>query len=189
MKNLKTTILFIQGGGKGAYDADGKLVSYLRDTLGEEYEIIYPKMPGEDDPDYEAYKTKIEQELEKTDSDVILAGHSLGACFILKYLAENKTDKNIQGIFLAATPFWGEGGWQYEGFSIDNELAAKITADIPLFFYHSTDDETVPFSHLSLYEKVFPHTRFRSFAEGGHQLGNDLSEMAKDIRTLHQRND
>jgi len=32
-------------------------------ALGEKYEIIYPKMPGENDPDYEAYKAKIEQEL------------------------------------------------------------------------------------------------------------------------------
>jgi len=179
----KATIFFIQGGGKGAYNADKRLVSYLLNALGENYEIVYPKMPDEDDPDYEAYKVKIEQALKKIDSDLILVGHSVGGCILLKYITENKIDKNILGIFLASTPFWGEGGWQFEGFSLDNKLASKITANIPMFFYHSTNDETVPFSHLSLYKEKFPHAKFRKIVERGHQLGNDLSEMVKDITT------
>lgn len=184
MNELLTTILFIQGGGKGAYDADKKLVSYLQDALAKKYDIVYPKMPGEDEPNYEAYKTKIEQELKGIERDVILVGHSLGACFILKYLTENKIDKTIKGLFLASTPYWGKGGWQYEGFSLDNELASKITANIPTFFYQSTDDEIVPFAHLGLYEKLFPHAKFKKIEGGGHQLGNDLSEMVIDITAL-----
>jgi predicted alpha/beta hydrolase family esterase len=180
----RATIFFVQGGGKNAYSADKKLVSYLEKALGEKYEIIYPNMPGEDDPNYEAYKATIEKELKRIDSDLMLVGHSLGACFLLKYLTETNIEKNIVGIFLAATPFWGEGGWQFEGFSLDNELAATITAGIPIFFYHSTDDEIVPFTHFSLYKEKFPHAKFREIAKRGHQLENDLSEMVDDITTL-----
>jgi predicted alpha/beta hydrolase family esterase len=54
----------------------------------------------------------------------------------------------------------------------------------PLFFYHSTDDTTVPFSHLSLYEKKFPHATFRQIVGRGHQLNNDLSEVAADMKAL-----
>jgi len=180
----RATIFFVQGGSKGAYDADKKLVSYLQNALDETYEIVYPKMPGEDDPDYEAYKAKIEKELKGVDGGLILVGHSLGACFLLKYLTGKEIDKNIIGIFLASTPFWGEGGWQYEGFSLDNELASKVTTDIPVFFYHGTNDETVPFSHLSLYKEKFPHAEFREIVGRGHQLDNDLSEMVNDIITL-----
>ena len=180
----RPALLFIQGGGKGAYDADKKLVSYLQKALSREYEIIYPRMPDEDDPNYEVYKAKIDKELKRIEGELILVGHSLGACFLLKYLAENDIDKTISGLFLLSTPFWGEGGWQYEGFSLDNQLAAKKTADIPVFFYQGTKDEIVPFSHLSLYRKKFPQATFREITGRGHQLNNDLSPVARDIQQL-----
>jgi len=180
----KATLFFVQGGGEGAYIADKHLVSFLRNGLGTRYKIIYPKMPKESDPDYDIFETKIKQEVEKLEGDFMLAGHSLGACFLLKYLSENKMDKNIVGLFLASTPYWGEGGWQFEGFSVNYKLVAKVTEGVPLFFYHSTTDETVPFSHLSLYKKIFPQAGFREIIRPGHQMENDLSEMVNDIISL-----
>jgi len=38
----KPTILFIQGGGEGAYEVDKKLTLYLQEALGEIYDIQYP---------------------------------------------------------------------------------------------------------------------------------------------------
>jgi hypothetical protein len=142
-------------------------------------------MPAESDPHYENYKAKIDRELKKIDSKVILIGHSLGSCFLLKYLSEEKTDKDIMGVFLIATPFWGDGGWQYEGFSLKNDFASKLPTKIPIFFYHSTDDEIVPFSHLALYAKKLPHSIIRKIDGRGHQLNNDLSEVVEDIRSLN----
>jgi hypothetical protein len=49
---MKQQILFIQGGGDGAYKVDQGLVAYLRSALGAAYELRYPKMPRENDPDY-----------------------------------------------------------------------------------------------------------------------------------------
>lgn len=44
-------ILFIQGGGEGTHDEwDDKLVDSLRRELGDGWDILYPRMPGEDDP-------------------------------------------------------------------------------------------------------------------------------------------
>ena len=180
----KPTILFIQGGGEGAYNADKKLAASLTNRLGKSYSVKYPKMPNENDPQYETFKNKIEEELKEINGKVILVGHSVGSCFILKYFSEKQIDKNIAGIFLIATPFWGKGGWQYEGFTIDNELVSKLTAGIPMYFYHSTEDETVPFSHLAKYEKIFPHAKVRKIVGRGHQLDNDLSEVAMDIKSL-----
>lgn len=46
-------ILFIQGGGAGAYDVwDDKLVESLRRELGGGHEVRYPRMPDEGDPSY-----------------------------------------------------------------------------------------------------------------------------------------
>lgn len=180
----KPVILFIQGGGKGAYQADKKLSSFLKETLKDKYIVNYPRMPYESDPGYKNYKEKIDEELKKTGAEVILAGHSLGGCFLLKYLSEERIDKDIAGIFLIAAPFWGEGGWQYEGFRLKDDFASKLPAKTPVFFYHSTDDEVVPFSHLALYAKKVPRAKIRKIVGGGHQLNNDLSEVVRDIKSL-----
>lgn len=182
----KTDILFIQGGGKGAYEADKKIVDRLRKDLGHKYEIHFPKMPGESDPDYEKYKTRIEKEIDKLNTDLILAGHSLGACFLLKYISENEFEKDISGIFLLSTPFWGPGGWEFEGFNVNNELAAKKVSNSPVFFYHGAQDEIVPFFHITLYEAKFPQAKFRTIAGQGHQFDDDLSEVVRDITTLRR---
>jgi uncharacterized protein len=181
----KAKLLFIQGGGEGAYQEDEKLSQFLQVALKDLYIIDYPRMPEENNPDYEIYKAKIVEELKKIDTKVILVGHSLGSCFLLKYLSEEKTDKDVVGIFLIATPFWGEGGWQYEGFRLKNDFASKLPTKTPIFFYHSTNDEIVPFSHLALYKKKLPHASFRKIEGRGHQLNNDLSEVVKDIRSLN----
>ena len=49
---MKPQILFIQGGGAGAHKEDGLLVAALRRCLGPDYEVRYPAMPRENDPDY-----------------------------------------------------------------------------------------------------------------------------------------
>jgi hypothetical protein len=179
----KQTILFIQGGGEGAYEVDHKLALALTHALEKESKIVYPKMPGENDPDYKRWKAAIEKELEKIAGKVILVGHSVGSFLLLKYLFERKNDKNIVGIFCISTPFVGEGGWQFEGMAIKEESFSK-PLPAPLFFYHSTDDKTVPFSHLALYEKRLPKATIRKIEGRGHQFNNDLSEVVQDIKSL-----
>ena len=180
----KPIILFIQGGGKGAYKEDKKLALFLQDALSEIYDINYPKMPDESNPNYETYKAKIDEELKKMHSKVVLVGHSLGGCFLLKYLSEKKIEIDIAGMFFIATPFWGVNGWQYEGFTLENDFASKLPTKSPIFFYHGTNDEIVPFSHLALYAKKVPHAIIREIVGGGHQLNNDLSGVVQDIKSL-----
>jgi predicted alpha/beta hydrolase family esterase len=179
----KITILFIQGGGEGAYEVDHNLVVNLEEALKGIAEIVYPKMPGENDPDYQRWKAAIDEALAKIDGPVFLVGHSVGSFLLLKYVLETKIDKEIIGLFFIATPFVGDGGWEFE------EMAIKPTLFLtplpaPMFFYHSTDDTTVPFAHLSLYEKKFPGATFYKIVGRGHQLDNDLSEVAADIKRL-----
>jgi uncharacterized protein len=68
-------ILFLQGGGEGAYREDAKLVAYLREALGPAYELLYPKMPAENNPDYKKWKVRISKELAALKRRVILIGH------------------------------------------------------------------------------------------------------------------
>jgi uncharacterized protein len=180
-------ILFIQGAGEGAYEEDKKLAESLKNALGSEYEVRYPAMPNENDAPYEQWKQQIEKELAAMQGSIIVAGHSVGASVIIKWLSEMEVKQPIVGIMLIATPFWGGDGWRYEGYeelALPEGFAAKLPKDASIFLYHCRDDEVVPFKHLALYAKVLPQTTVQELDEGGHQLNNDLSVVAKDIKNL-----
>jgi len=177
-------ILFIQGGaGKEDYEADAKLVTSLREALGEGYTVHYPLLPEESAPDF-GRKKQIEKEISLIKGEIILVGHSLGASMLLQYLSEKEVKKTIAGIFLIATPFWsGNEDW-VQGLKLHENFADKLPEDVPVFLYHCHDDEEVPFGHLRLYSQKIPHALVHEIASGGHQLNNDLSLVAKNIRSL-----
>lgn len=180
-------ILFIQGAGQGAYEEDKRLATSLRQALGPEYIVKYPALPDEDNASYEGWKQQIEKELAALPGAIVLIGHSVGASVVIKCLSQIDGKKPIAGIFLIAAPFWGGDGWRYEGYEaleLPKGFAAKLPKDTPIFLYHCRDDEIVPFDHLRLYAQVLPQAIVREFNEGGHQVNNDLSEVARDIRTL-----
>jgi predicted alpha/beta hydrolase family esterase len=144
-------------------------------------------MPDEDNAPYEQWKQHIEKELAAMQEPIMLIGHSVGASVIMKYLSEMEGKKPIVGIFLIAAPFWGGDGWRYEGYEeleLPQGIAAKLPKDIAIFLYHCRDDEIVPFDHLALYAQVLPQATVRQLDEGGHQLNNDLSAVAKDVKIL-----
>ena len=181
-------VLFIHGAGEGALKEDEKLVASLRDSLGLPYEVYYPAMKNEDDPNYEIWVGQIKEELVTLNDAVVLVGHSVGASILLKFLSETEIKKNVLGIFLIATPFWGgDKGWKYDGYEklvLPSEDSSKLPEDVPVFLYHSRDDEVVPFAHLALYAERFPKATIRELDGRGHQLNNDLSEVANDIKQL-----
>lgn len=184
---MKKQILFIQGAGKGAHKEDKKLTDSLRKELGVDYETHYPTMPNEDDAPYEQWKETIKKELATSDDAIILVGHSVGASHLAKSLTEIEIKKPVEGIFLLEAPFWGGEGWRYEGYEqleLPKDITTKFPKDARIFLYHSRDDETVPFDHLALYARILPQATVRELGEGGHQLNNDLSVVAKDIRSL-----
>lgn len=180
-------VIFIQGAGAGAYEEDKRLADSLRRALGPSYEVHYPAMPNEDDAPYEEWARQIERNLAELQGPIVLAGHSVGASVLLKYLSEATVRKPVAGVFLMANPFWGGDGWRYEGWeelALPRNLAAKLPKGASLFLYHCRDDETVPFDHLALYARALPHATVRELDTGGHQLNNDLSVVAEDIKSL-----
>lgn len=181
---MKKHVLFIQGGGQGAYEVDGKLVTDLQEQLGAAYHVHYPPMPNEDRPQYAAWKEQIRQELAALSGEVILVGHSLGASLLLKYLAEESVTTPLAGLFLLAAPYWGAPDWEVDEYSLSANFAAKLPQPLPVYFYHSRDDEWVPFAHLACYTAKLPRAVAREFDDRGHQFNDDLSEVADDIKSL-----
>lgn len=182
--DIRKQVLFIQGGGDGGYDADAKLVESLQKALGEDYQIIYPQMQTDDvAPDF-GWPKQIGEEIGKLGDDVILAAHSLGASFLLKFLSENKISKKVAGVFLISTPFWsGKEEW-VQGLKLHKDFAGNLPKNSRIFFYHCRDDEEIPFDHLASYRHKLPGATFREIESGGHQLDNDLNWVAKDIKDL-----
>ncbi len=181
---MKRSVLIIHGGGQGAYEEDKKLAASLRELLGAAYDVRYPEMPGADSPEYGAWKEQIARELAALDGEVVLVGHSLGGSILLKYLSEEKEERPVAGIFLVAPPYWGEEDWEVGEYALREDFASKLPKELPIFFYHSRDDEWVPFAHLALYKAKLPQATIREFDGRGHQLDDELSEVALDFKRL-----
>jgi uncharacterized protein len=181
---VKRQVLFVHGGGEGAYDEDKRLAASLREALGAAYEVRCPQMPDEDSPEYGAWRDKIASELADLDGETILVGHSLGASIMLKYVSEEEVAWSVAGLFLVAPPYWGAEEWEIGEYELPQDPASKLPEDLPVFVYHSRDDEVVPFAHLALYAERLPRATIREFDGRGHQFGDDLSEVARDIEEL-----
>jgi predicted alpha/beta hydrolase family esterase len=181
---MKKHVLFVHGGGEEAYEEDRKLAESLRDVLGAAYEVRCPLMPDADSPEYGAWRDRISEVLSAFDGETVLVGHSLGASILLKYLSEVAVEKPVAGLFLVAPPFWGAEDWEVGEYELPPDFAAKLPEDLPVFIYHSRDDEVVPFAHLALHAEKLPRSTVREFDGRGHQFDDDLSEVARDIQEL-----
>ncbi|SDC16398.1 hypothetical protein SAMN04487894_101493 [Niabella drilacis] len=166
------------------------MVGSLQAALGTGYQVHYPQMVADETtPDFAPqWLHQIGKQIAAAKDGFILAGHSLGASLLLKYLSENTVKTSIAGVFLVAPPFWnGDADW-VQPLKLQKGFAAQLPGNIPLFFYQCRDDEVVPFDHFTRYRQQLPRAVFRELASGGHQLNDDLSVVAADIkqRTMYK---
>jgi predicted alpha/beta hydrolase family esterase len=181
---MKTDVLFVQGGGKNAHEEDQKLAASLQAALGSDYDVQFPRMPKESNPEYLSWKTEIGRRLDRLRGEPLLVGHSVGGAMLLKYLSETKVDGPVAGLFLLAAPFIGaDEKWQDDAAQIDFSNISEMPRT---FLYHCHDDEIVPFSHLALYCGKVPSAKVRAFRNGGHQFRNRMAEIALDIKNLKE---
>ena len=151
-------VLFVQGGGEGVHDEwDSRIPESLERELGPDYAVRYPRMPHEADPKYAAWKTTLKRQV---------------------------GELTFGGIFLIAAPFVGDGGWHSEDIEPLSDLGAKLPEQAPIYLYHGSKDKTAPFEHVYLYAKAIPQAVVRQLSGRDHQLNNDMSEVAADIRRL-----
>ena len=179
-------VLFIQGAGM-MHDPEGsgRLAAYLARELSADYRVIAPEMPDADNPHYQPWRDRIEQELEATGQEVILVGHSLGGSVLLKYLAEGSYRKPVPGLFLVSVPNWGPDGWGYDEFAAPNDVGSRLPAS-RIFLYHSRDDPEVPFAHLGYYQERLPQATARPVDGSEHSFVAGLPMLVDDIKRLRR---
>lgn len=163
--------------------------SALGERLGEEYQVIAPRMPNSLNAQYPEWKLWFEKILPLLNEEIILVGHSLGGTFLAKYLSTEKVAKKIRGIFLVAPPY-DESGTDREpreylgDFLPPKDLSLLQKQAEEIFLYHSQDDGIVPFSSLSDYKQALPQAKAREFSDRGHFLQEDFPELTQDILSL-----
>jgi len=119
---MSTCVLFIQGGGKGAHAEDTFLADSLKRALGPDYDVRYPRMPGESNPGVELWGQEISSELSKISGKVILVAHSVGGSILLQYLSDEKIGDSIGGLFVLAA----RRGTIINGTSMTSSYRAKL---------------------------------------------------------------
>lgn len=183
-------LLFIQGAGAGAHaEWDVHLVASLRRELGPSYDVHYPRMPEEADPRMAAWRPVFERELASLRPGAVIVGHSVGGTMLIHYLADATPVPSLDAIVLIAAPFLGAGGWTSEEIAPRADLAERLPAAVPILLFHGEADTEVPVAHVERYAAAIPRARVRRLAGRDHQLNNDLSEVAHDIREMASRRD
>ncbi|MGE3194419.1 MAG: alpha/beta hydrolase [Microbacteriaceae bacterium] len=168
-----TNVVFIQGGGDGAHAEDAELVASLSRELG--FQVAYPLMPDEGDPDEAAWLPAISAAIESAD---IVVGHSIGGYLLLAQLAL-ECPPSIRTVAIIAAPFpGGDPDWTFDGFDLPEGLE---DLEPEVFLYASEDDDVVPFAHRDLWAGAMPGAKVRT-TTGGHQLGDDLTAVALDLQ-------
>jgi predicted alpha/beta hydrolase family esterase len=181
-------VLFVQGAGEGVHaDWDIHLVESLRHALGPRYNVRYPRMPNEADPTMATWRPVLEHEIAALRPGGIIVGHSVGGTIAIHVLADAASMAALDAIVLIAAPFIGEGGWTSEEIAPRADLAVRLPVAVPVFLYHGEADAIVPVAHVERYAATIPHAHVRRLVGRDHQLNDNLSEVASDIRDLESR--
>ena len=180
---MTTQVLYVQGSGKDVHDQwDNKLVTSLERELGDDFAVSYPRMPNEADVEYSAWKAALLEQFESLEDGAILVGHSVGGTVLIHTLAQQPRTPRLGGIFLISAPFIGEGGWPSDDIRGRTDFSERLPLGMPVFLYHAIDDDIVPVAHVYLYSHAMPRAVVRALEHSNHQLNNDLSLVARDIR-------
>jgi hypothetical protein len=178
-------VLFVQGAGEGVHaEWDIKLVESLRRELGSGYEVRYPSMPNEADPTLASWKPALENEFAALRTGAVVVGHSAGGAMLISILTQSSLTTTLAAIVLIAAPFIGADGWTSDEIAPQSRLGERLPSAVPVFLYHGEKDDIVPVAHVELYARAIPGAHVRRLAGRDHQLNNDLSEVASDIRAL-----
>lgn len=154
----------------------------LENMLGEEYEVYLPEMPNPTYAQYIEWKLWMDKIVDLLGDEIILAGHSLGGSFLVKYLSENTLSKKVKGVFLVSACYDKDtDGNALHSFELPQTFNLQTEN---IFLYHSTDDPVVPFSDMDEFKKKLPNARVRVFEDRKHFNGEEFPELAEDIKSL-----
>lgn len=178
-------VLFVHGGGEGAFVESAKAVESLRAALGEGYAVRCPRMPNEAEPDFETWKNVITGELDDIGDGAILVGHSIGGSVVIRAVVGGSVGRSLACVFVLSAPFWHDDDfWNWKEAQLPADAAERIPDDLPVFLFHGREDEVVPVSHVEMYARALPRATVRRLDGRNHMLNDDLRDVAQEIIRL-----
>lgn len=154
----------------------------LAADLGEDYEVLVPRMPNGSNPKYNEWKIWFERILPVCHKNLILVGHSLGGIFLAKYLAENNAHKKLQKVILVAAPYDATDDESLGDFNLPHDLSRLNNQADQIILIHSRDDVVVPFDHVAKYHAQLPKSQVIEFTNNGHFIQEHFPEIVKIIQ-------
>jgi predicted alpha/beta hydrolase family esterase len=158
---------------------------FLKQSLGQNFDIIKPRMPLQDNAKYNEWKIHFEKYIPYLQDNLILIGQSLGGIFLAKYLSENKFPKKILSTFLIAPPYDNTlpGEDLVGGFTLKSDLSLLEKSSKNLYLMFSKDDETVPISHSKKFQKKLRSANFIIYeSKNGHFRIPEFPEIVEIIK-------
>jgi len=157
----------------------------LLEKLGENYEVLLPRMPNRTNAQYKEWKIWFERIIPFFQKGTILIGHSLGGIFLPKYLSENTIAKTIKAVILVAAPFDdGDSEYSLASFKLPSSLKKFSKKIDKIYLIHSKDDSVVPFKNLEKYQKALPNAKPMIFYNREHFGQGTFPEIVKLIKSL-----
>jgi len=156
----------------------------LQEKLGDDFEVIAPKMPNKWNAKYSEWKIWFDKLVPFLNDNVIFVGHSLGGIFLAKYLSENKFPKIIKATFLVAAPYDAvDSEYTLADFVLLNDLKLFQKQGGRIFLFQSKDDPVVPFADLEKYKKQLPTAECVVFEDRGHFGQEEFPELVEMIKS------
>ncbi len=157
----------------------------LRKELGEEFEVLVPKMPNSTNVRYAEWRIWFERCAAFLQDDVILIGHSLGGIFLAKYLSENDFPHTIKATFLVGAPYEGTSTVEsLKDFALPSSLEKFASQGGAIYIVHSKDDPVVPFEEVEKYQQALPQAQKMIFNTKGHFNQESFPELVAFIQSL-----
>lgn len=181
-------VLFVHCAGlQGPEQGSQNLVAYLQGELGEEYKFSLPKLANPEDPTYEEWRRKLDEECEALGGKkVILIGHSFGASVLLKYVTEHDPKVSIEGLFLLASPYWSaDEDWDHASYQLQKNYQERLSNVRKMYLYHSNQDPVVPYAHFERYVQEIPFACGRTLDGRSHYFKNGLQIVVDDINQVN----
>lgn len=157
----------------------------LSHELGEDTDVLHPRMPNPTNARYEEWKLWFERCAKLLHDDVILIGHSLGGIFLAKYLSENKFSKRILATILVAAPFdTVSTNESLTDFALPDSLDLFAQQGGAIYIIQSTDDPIVPATEAEKYARALPQATQMIFNDRQHCHQEAFSELYELIGSL-----
>lgn len=153
----------------------------LGEELGDEYQVLLPKMPNGQNARYDEWKTFFTNFTNLIEDDCILIGHSLGAIFLAQYLSEIDFPRRIKATILIAGP--------YDDESIEDLTDFKLTDISPriqyqagkMTFFFGTDDPIIPLVEAEKYRQKLPSAEYILLPAPDHFMREEFPELLDTI--------